>query len=41
LWDRLEKKWNRVPPEVCQKLIESVPRRLEAVIKAKGGHIKY
>ena len=41
LWDRLEKEWNKIPPEVCQKLIESVPRRLEAVIKAKGGHIKY
>jgi len=27
--------------EVCQKLIESMPRGLEAVIKAKGGHAKY
>jgi len=33
--------WDNTPPEVCQNLIESMPRRLEAVIKAKGGHTKY
>jgi len=26
---------------VCQKLIESMPRRIEAVIEAKGGYTKY
>jgi transposase len=41
LWDRLAEVWNRIPVEVCQNLIESMPRRLEAVIKAKGGHTKY
>ena len=41
LWDRVVKEWNEIPPEVCQKLIESMPRRIEAVIKAKGGHTKY
>ena len=29
--------WNKIPLEVCQNLIESMPRRLEAVIRAKGG----
>ena len=33
--------WNGIPPEVCQTLIESMPRRVEAVIKANGGHTKY
>jgi hypothetical protein len=33
--------WNKIPSEVCQNLIESMSRRLEAVIKAKGGHTKY
>ena len=33
--------WENIEPEVCQKLIESMPRRVEAVIKAKGGHTKY
>src|SRR5713226_6610960 len=32
--------WERVA-EVCQNLIESMPRRVQAVIKAKGGHTKY
>ena len=26
--------------EECQNLIESMPRRLEAMIQAKGGHTK-
>ena len=41
LWDRVAKEWNKITPETCQNLIESMPRRLEAVIKAKGGHTKY
>lgn len=41
LWERVVEVWNNIPPEVCQNLIESMPRRLEAVIKAKGGHTKY
>jgi hypothetical protein len=41
IWNRAEEQWNLITPEECQKLIESVPRRLQAVIKAKGGHTKY
>ena len=41
LWARLEVEWDKISPEVCQRLIESMPRWLEAVIKAKGGHTKY
>jgi hypothetical protein len=41
LWDRLVVEWGKIKPEVCQNLIESMPRRLEAVIKAKGGNTKY
>jgi len=41
LWERLAKEWNNIPPETCQHLIESMPRRLEAVIEAKGGHTDY
>ena len=41
LWDRLDAEWNKIPAERCQRLIESMPRRLQAVIKAKGGHTKY
>ena len=41
LWERVVKEWNEIPPEVCQGLIKSMPRRVKAVIKANGGHTKY
>jgi transposase len=41
IWNRVAEVWGKIEPEVCQRLIESMPRRLEAVIKAKGGHTKY
>jgi transposase len=41
LWERVVKEWNRIPAETCQKLIESMPRRIKAVIRAKGGHTEY
>ena len=41
LWDRVAEEWNKITPEDCQNLIENLPRRLEAVYKAKGGHTKY
>ena len=41
LWERVQKEWNDIPPQVCQKLIESMPRRVAAVLKAKGGYTKY
>jgi DDE superfamily endonuclease len=41
LWERVAKEWNKIPSEVCQGLIESMPKRIAAVIKANGGHTKY
>lgn len=41
LWERAEMEWNEIGKEVCQNLIESMPRRVEAVIKANGGYTKY
>ena len=41
LWERVQKEWDNIGVEECRKLIESMPRRVEAVIKAKGGHTKY
>jgi len=41
LWERIEKEWDAIPSSVCQNLIESMPRRVEAVLKAKGGYTKY
>ncbi len=33
--------WASIPPQQCHKLITSMPRRFEAVIKAKGAPTKY
>ena len=41
LWERVVEEWNQITPETCQNLIESMPRRIQAVIDAKGGHTKY
>jgi acid phosphatase class B len=41
LWERYETEWEKIPKEVCQNLIESMPRRVEAVLRVKGGHTKY
>jgi hypothetical protein len=41
LWDRVQEKWEEIEPQVCQDLIESMPRRMAGVIKAKGGVTKY
>jgi transposase len=41
LWERVQVEWEKIEPEVCQNLIESMPRRVAAVVKAKGGYTKY
>lgn len=41
LWNRIQDVWSEIDPEVCQNLIRSMPRRVEAVVKARGGHTKY
>ena len=41
LFSALEKAWNGIDDQYLQKLVESMPRRLQAVIKAKGGVTKY
>jgi transposase len=41
LWERVQKEWDEIPAEVCQNLIESMPRRIAALLKAKGGYTKY
>ena len=41
LWERVAEEWNEITPETCQRLIENMPRKVQAVIKAKGGHTKY
>ena len=40
-YGRVQVEWDKIEPEVCQDLIESMPRHMEAVIKAKGGYTTY
>jgi transposase len=41
LFTRVEKEWEEIPAEYLTKLYESMPRRMEQVIKAKGRWTKY
>ena len=41
LWEHFQDEWDGIEPSVCQNLIESMPRRIEAVLRAKGGYTKY
>jgi hypothetical protein len=41
LWERVSEQWGKIDKLACLGLIESMPRRIQAVIKAKGGHTKY
>ena len=41
LWERCDKEWNSFSTEECQKYIESMPARVKAVLRAKGGHTNY
>ena len=39
--DIVQKEWENVSAEECFNLVNSMPRRLEAVIAAKGERIDY
>ena len=41
LWDALQEELDVVNKDLCRKLIASMPERVQAVIKAKGGYTKY
>lgn len=41
LWAVVQESWSSIPLERCQSLVNSMPRRCEAVIAAKGYTTKY
>ncbi|CAK9832630.1 hypothetical protein ANTRET_LOCUS9424 [Anthophora retusa] len=36
LWNRTQQEWYNIEPEIITNLIDSMPRRLEAIRKNKG-----
>ncbi len=36
IWYAFEEEWNKITPEICEKLIRSMPDRLQAVIDIKN-----
>jgi transposase len=36
LWERIEEVWENIGAEECKSLVESMPKRIEAVLKARG-----
>lgn len=41
LWERISMERYKIPVELCSQLIRSKLKRLQAVHKVKGKHIKY
>ena len=41
LLERIRVEWNSIPIDFIEKLVESMPRRIKALIKAKGGATRY
>ena len=41
LWDVLCDAWNNIPSNFPQKLQDSIPHRINAVLREKGSHTKY
>ena len=41
LWERVEVEWEKIPANVCNDLICSMPMRIAALLKAKGYYTKY
>ena len=37
----IQKGWEEIPSEYCQRLIQSMPRQIEACIAANGGPTRY
>jgi transposase len=41
LWERVDKEWNSFSKEECKRYFKSMPARVEAVLKAKGGNTRF
>lgn len=41
LKEKILQEWESISPDICYKLVATMPKRVKAVIRARGGSIKY
>ena len=41
LWERVQTEWDKIEPEYCRKLVDSMSKRMETILKNSGFPIKY
>ena len=41
LWERVQDIWTNIPIEKIERLYESMPKRMTALVRSRGGYIKY
>jgi hypothetical protein len=41
LWEKVDELWKTISPHMLKQLVDSMPKRLQAIIKSKGGPTKY
>ena len=41
IWEQFQQEWNQIDTDVCKSLVESMPKRIQAVIKAKGNPTRW
>ena len=41
LWERVEAEWEKISQDICTKLINKIPKKIKAVIEAKGRYTKH
>ena len=41
LWKQIQNIWYNITSEICRNLVDSMPRKLAAILKMKGHATKY
>lgn len=41
LWEKIQDVWNEIEAMECTKLVDTMPQRIQAVLKARGGYTRW
>ena len=41
LREKIVEIWNDISPDICRKLVHTMPKRIEEIVRAKGGHSSF